>query len=298
MNPDFDDYESFVAEREQEPRPRPWPKLILGLAVVGFLMLAWYAYNSGTQSVNQETLPLITADSTPIREVPEDRGGEEFPNKDKTIYDAISPYSAEPASKVEKLLPEPEEPVKPEGMAAVKDEPSTWVKKNEDEEAIAAAIAEEDSDPAERKVNAMTQEVAKTVELPIEDPVVKREMASAMLKELVKEEQKPAATPVAAPVTQTQTQTQTQVLKPVTNGAYKVQLGAYKSDGEARAEWQKIAQKHGEVLGNRPHMVIRADLDKGTFYRLRVGGYDSPAVAKAACAALTQRKQACMYVGK
>ena len=81
--------------------------------------------------------------------------------------------------------------------------------------------------------------------------------------------------------------------------SYKVQLGAFRSQADAEAQWQKIRSSHLDLLNGKPYQIVRADLGaKGIYYRLRAGGAPSEAAAKSLCKTLDARKQPCLYVGK
>lgn len=104
-----------------------WAPLVVVLGVVGgFVMLSWYAYHAGIQSVKEEDLVVIEADKTPMKEKPTDPGGMQFPNQDKTVFETISNNSQAPA-KVERVLPVPEEPMAKDAEASG---PTTWVNKD------------------------------------------------------------------------------------------------------------------------------------------------------------------------
>ena len=82
--------------------------LVLVVAVGGFAALAYYAYHSGTHNTDGSDVTVVHADEAPIKQLPTDPEGEQFANKDKTIYDVITPGQAKPGDNVEKLMPEPE----------------------------------------------------------------------------------------------------------------------------------------------------------------------------------------------
>lgn len=263
MRPDLDDFEDLNAEDAPASRAMSW--LVLGVAIVGFTALAYYAYQSGTQSIADGSMMTVEAESGPIKEVPTDPGGEEFPHQDKTIYDALSPYRTDSPRKVEKLLPETEEPVIPEPAVeqpaakpdTAKGGATTYVSKE-------LPVAEEEEEPA-------TPEAALKEE---PKPEVKKE-------EPKKVETKPAE---QAPAT-------------TSGGDYKIQLGAFKSQAEAEQNWSKISGKHGDVISG-DHVIVQADVKGTTYYRLRATGFVSEAEAKAACAKLSSRGQPCFYAGK
>ncbi len=86
------------------------PVIVVFGTVAGFMALAWYAYQAGSQSVKEDDLLVVEADKTPVKEKPSDPGGMQFPNQDKTIFDTFSGNNP-PAAKVERVLPQPEEPI-------------------------------------------------------------------------------------------------------------------------------------------------------------------------------------------
>lgn len=211
MNPDFDDYDD-VQRDDTEPllRGNGLTRLILVLAIVGFLGLTYYAYHSGTQSVTSQQIPFIEADSNPVKAAPEEAGGEVFANKDKTIYDAISPYTAESSKKVEKLLPTPEQPKIPEDLGTravsqdaqvdsssdttsyVKTSPQTQSSSSEDKEATGYNLPSETEkdivSEAEIKASALKSKVEAAIKSTAIKPVVPAETSTTA----------PAATSVKA----------------------------------------------------------------------------------------------------
>lgn len=262
MRPDLDDFDD-INDVTESPRSRAMSWVVLAVAVVGFGVLAHYAYRSGTSASGEGDMMLVAADPSPIKQEPVDPEGEQFPNQDKTIYDVIAPPSGE--QKVEKLLPEPEKAVTAESAPApAKTEPTTTTYVNKKIDAAAEPAAEKTVTPTEVK------------EVPVVG--VKEEKPKVVL---AKPAEKPAPKPAVT----------------AAKGDYKIQLGAFKSEAEAQAIWKKISGKYSDVLQGPP-IIVKADLPNGTFYRLRASGYASADAAKAACAKLTAQKQACMPVGK
>ncbi len=115
----------------------------------------------------------------------------------------------------------------------------------------------------------------------------------------------PAATTAPSPKPAAPT-TQTAVLNPAaaqlaqqpapaTQGAggFVLQIGSYKSEAEANASWQTYKGAHPTVAGYAPD-VRQAELGrKGTWYRLRVGPFNSLGEANAACAKLKAQGGSC-----
>lgn len=294
------------------------PPLVLICAFGSFVALAIYAYKAGSRSVNEGELMVIEADKTPVKEKPEDPGGMQFPNQDKTIFQTLSSGGQAPAQ-VERVLPTPEEPM-------AKDAPANWANDKlvgtaatpaapagaeqvfgDDDEAPAAKA--EEKKPEEKNVAqtgpqvvnvreelgkqavaapvAPVDQPAKVVEL---QPQTMEKMAAQVEKSADKVEQ--SAQKIAARTAEKPAEKPKAPAAKVSAGKGLVQLGAYKSEAEAKADFAKIQKKNAALAGKSP-VINRADLgEKGVFFRLRVATDD----AKALCSKLSANNQACMAV--
>ena len=88
-----------------------------------------------------------------------------------------------------------------------------------------------------------------------------------------------AATPVAA-----------------TSGSYRIQLGAFAGgDKQAMNEWRRLQGEHPQLLGGLTPSVKLATTTSGHLYRLQAGVMTEER-ARAACAALKSKNQACVVV--
>jgi cell division protein FtsN len=77
-------------------------------------------------------------------------------------------------------------------------------------------------------------------------------------------------------------------------GGYALQIGAYKSQAEADAAWNIYRSRHAATLSGYEKDVKQVDLGaKGTWYRLRVGGFASKDGAAQLCSKLTAEGGAC-----
>jgi cell division protein FtsN len=66
-----------------------------------------------------------------------------------------------------------------------------------------------------------------------------------------------------------------------------VQVSSQRSEADAQAAYRGIQSKYSAVLGNRPHVVQRADLgSKGVYYRAMVGPFGSREEALQLCTSL------------
>lgn len=254
------------------------PFIVMTFAIGGFIALAWYAYNSGRQSMKEEDLLVIEAEKTPVKEKPLDPGGMKFPNQDKTIFETFASGQQQP--KVERVLPRPEEPItKEEALEAMVSKKVEKVALPVKEERISfddmtpAVTMKDSADEIVEDVKdvpvSQTKQVAEkpVAEKPsVETSVEKTLQKTSEHKEVKKVERK---------------------LFPV-----KIQLAAFASQKEAQDNWKKIQAKHSVLSGSSP-LLVKADVKGKTFYRLRVGvaGKDD---AKKMCGALTAKGQACI----
>ncbi len=304
---DFDMDNDISGEDVLSSQRMGWlPRIVVAATVIGFVTLAWYAYKTGTQSVSDEDLVIVEADKTPLKEKPDDPGGMKFPNQDKTVFETFAGNTAPP--KVERVMPAPEEPMdkkielaetkswvnetaqkkeektpgKPEQLMGV-DKPVAAVQKPS---AVSPSAGEEvvSYTKAAGEKAAVVAQKPSIVDKPVaaEKPV---DVGVAEVKTTVKQDAKPDPKPFAV----------NQPAKPkASTGSVKVQLGAYKSDKEARDAFVKMQKKFSSLAGKTP-VVVKADLGaKGIFYRLRVGGFASDADAKKFCGGLSAKGQACI----
>lgn len=84
---------------------------------------------------------------------------------------------------------------------------------------------------------------------------------------------------------------------PAPNGRVRVQLGALTSEEAARAEWDRLARRHPDLLGAFQPQVARFDREgQATLYRLRTGGFADVAAARAFCEQARARQVPCIVV--
>jgi len=79
---------------------------------------------------------------------------------------------------------------------------------------------------------------------------------------------------------------------------FQVQLGAYRSDGQARAEWRRINRQHQEVLVGRAAHIETTKSGGETWYRLRVGPFSGDQEARSVCQVLKARGQDCIVAAE
>ena len=102
--------ELYADPRDEEyRRPRRLLRIAVALAVMGvFAGGLWFAYNAGMRhaggAADSADIPLIRADTRPIKVKPDNPGGMQIPDRDMLIYGQQRPQ-------VEHLLPPPEQPM-------------------------------------------------------------------------------------------------------------------------------------------------------------------------------------------
>jgi cell division septation protein DedD len=81
-------------------------------------------------------------------------------------------------------------------------------------------------------------------------------------------------------------------------GTVLIQLGSLKSYDMAESEWTRISKKHKDILEGLNFTIQKVDLgaDRGIYYRLRTGPFESHEKANEACATLRDRKVDCLVV--
>ncbi len=284
-NHNFDDDEDFF-EDDYVPTINRWKLLGAALAIVivaGFGIGIWYAYDQGVKKGVKLAPPIIKADETPVKEIPEDPGGMEIPHQDKKVFDVLK---AEPEEeKVETLMAPPEQVVEESAPVDIAEdpalkkssEPETLMSKAEDtkEEVKAGAVAA--ADKVAEKVEAAEKVVAdKAEEL--------KEEAKEAVEEVSKASKAPAVTPKAAEP------------KVAPEGeAYRVQLGAFRSSDAAKKAWSDLQKKHELLLGGEVYKIVSVEIKgKGVFHRLQAGAFTTRGDAGTLCEKLKAEKQDCL----
>ena len=74
-----------------------------------------------------------------------------------------------------------------------------------------------------------------------------------------------------------------------------LQIGAFRSNGDAVAQWNRVQARIGDFLDDKTYHVEEADLgERGVYHRLRIGPFVSKDAASSFCAELKTRGQDCL----
>ena len=287
--------------------------IVTALAV--FVGVLWYAYDWGMGQLQTVRLPVIVADTTPIKSRPESPGGIEVPNRDVAVLNDVVPDPEKPQA--ERLLPPPEAPqMAPTGAPqaeAPQVEPVTKVEELLGPPLQTAAgppsqmpVAEEAPLPAAPPAGppavpqvgpqvaaASPPEAAPERVLP--EPVLPEPRAETLL---APEPPAPPRAPVAAPSAPAREPApQVAALPGAKTGGFVVQLAALRAKDGARPAWARLQKAHPALLGQRELAIQKVDLgDRGIFYRVQAGFFADRAGARGLCTALKARGQDCLVV--
>ncbi len=271
---EYQEYDEFDDD-EDDRGLSGFAVLIMGIVMIGaFVSVVWIAYKQGMKVGRDggaiET-PYVAADPEPIKiETAEDG----TPVADREVYDALTGDAGEP---VTTLAEGPEEPVDRSPQDAIG--------------ALSAEIEDNAAEVSGEVKDRIADLAAQDAEvLAAAEPVAAQTETSAPATVSVKPK-KPEAAAAGAP-------SSTSGAVNAASGTHVVQVGAFRSNDEAMAQWRRMQTKYGDYLKGKGPDVEMADLgERGIYYRLRVGPFTSSDAAKTYCAGLKDRGQDCLVKG-
>ena len=296
--------------------------VLLGAIALGGALAVAYKQSGG--SLNSEPPPLVQADGRPVKELPDQPGGKEFPHKNKLIYDRLQngdePEAERIVSRQEDVavpaLPSAETAGMPAPVATTDAAPPTTQAVPGAEPMPVAAVDDPSMpDGGPRKVKTMVVRPDGSVETP---PVpaapaeaagrargagrgcpTRRRRTAACRREPQAAEAAPqeAAAPPAPPPPEAKPKPASKPAAQQTAAAapqaaagptkYVVQVGSKKNQTDALASFADMQQKYPTLLASYRPIVQKADLGaKGTWYRLRIGPIADKTSASKLCSQL------------
>jgi hypothetical protein len=240
-------------------------------------------------------IPVIKKAQGPARIAPADPGGEQASFQGLSVNEIQAAGGAsKPADKVY-LAPKPR-PFQPEDVAGltikktsqvVADPDQAPILKDADLKPIAVSASGEqitDATPKELTTDAAT--------MPTLTPKATDQVTTPSLKPIVSRPVKrPKGLRATAPV-----KTPTKASSEIPAGTTLVQLGAFDADAVATVQWNNLAARHKDLLGEKVPVIQKAKKGSKTFYRLRVQGFKDKAAANNFCTALKARGTDCIPV--
>jgi hypothetical protein len=256
---------------ETPPPASGFGRILRGLfylvVAVGCAAALWYAYNKGRENGASGTgpVPLIRADPGATKVKPDQPGGAAVPDQDKLVYNP-----SQPGTKVERILPPPEQPLaKPLAPPPSADE--------------SAPLPVETIGPTNAPKAAPPGPAAAVL-----PPASSSGSLTAM-----------SSTPLPPPVPLAPAPAHTAKPAPATTGAgdFRVQIAATRDEPTARSEWERLKKSHADLLSTFSPTIVKADLgDKGVFYRVQAGPIATHDQADKLCGALKPFAIACIIV--
>jgi cell division septation protein DedD len=274
--------------------------IVAALAV--FAGVLWYGYNWGIEQLATTRIPVIVADTAPLKSRPESPGGIEVLNQDVAVLNDAAPGSGEPQA--ERLLPPPEAPQiaqteAPQGLSVAEVEnllgPSLET---------AAGPIEGLATTEQTQASAAPQIAAPEIAVP---EIAVPQFAAASPPEAAVEpalpepqvEALPVPEPTVAVPAEAKSEPAAQIaaLPEAKAGDYVVQLAALRVKDRARPAWVQMQKSHPSLLSDRELAIQKVDLgDRGIFYRVQAGFFVDRAGASELCSALKVRGQDCLVV--
>tara|TARA_R110000868_G_scaffold57591_8_gene177885 strand:- start:4974 stop:5846 length:873 start_codon:yes stop_codon:yes gene_type:complete len=272
--PPTDEFATFDA-RDEDARRGPLLLAAAFAVFVLFLGVVWSAYNQGLRVNGREGAPRLLANSEPYRERPLDPGGEQTPDTDMDVYDRLT--GEDHTDETVSVRPGPEEPIE-EGRPALRVETVDADQTGADgtagiqtEELPDVTPRQAPDRPVQRQPEAQPQPAAPRAAEPETRPAPTPRQAE------------PAPAPAAAGLTVN------------TAGDWVVQIGSFRSQGDAEAAWVTFQTRFSSIApGVGPDVVAAEIPDRGTYHRLRIAGFNSRDDAVSYCARLQQGGQDCL----
>ena len=255
--------------------PRYWLTIVLkwaGAAVSLLLvaMIVLWVYRLGVRDAQE--IPVIKAQSGPMRVQPENPGGTTMPNQGLEVNGILGGDGAQT----------------PEQTRLA---PVTLPLEAEDTPALAQALLPED-------------EAASTPPAP---PINPQDEIDRLLRQALGVED-PAAPglPVVRPRGRPENLARTASTAPepaalldpdsLPSGTLLLQLGTYGDEAEAERQWSRFLIAHADLLGNKQHFVQSGQQNGEVFHWLRIAGFETTNERGALCEALRARGLACLPV--
>ncbi len=291
---------------------------MVGSALLGAIALGGalaFVYKQSGGGIGSEP-PVVTADNRPVKEVPDQPGGKDFPHKNKLIYDRLT-NGDEPET--DHLVPRQEDVAVPALPPAQTETaglptpvattdfvppPATQAIDNTAGTSPLAVATADDTDGGPRRVKTLKVRPDGSVEAPAAQasaangdtaalpaaapapaaamPVPAAEPPAPAPKHVAAVEPAPAKPKAPKPVA-----TQASATPATGSTKYVVQVGSKKNQTEALASFADMQQKYPALIGSYRPMVQKADLgSKGVWYRLRIGPIADKSAAAKLCSQL------------
>ena len=266
--------------------------MLCGLAFLLMIGVGGFFYfYAPKDDVNE--IVVISPTPTPVKVRPQNPGGLKIAGTDKVVYNRTSAHKAEV---VEKMFPEPEQPVLPpaDQVVSVADVVESIPVPQEID---VVPIVLEGLNKATKPGEVMPETGEKAGNTSLFD-VVPDEIVSPS-EQVGSSEKSKKSVEDSKEKTQKSVETKKEsvVEKKEVKGEWKAQLLSSSNKAKVESEWKTISKKHKALLSDMPYQITSVNIPgKGTFYRLQVGGFGTKEQANTLCAKLKAKKQDCIPV--
>lgn len=290
-----------IAERQSElQRSRNgFIGTLAGIILAG--VVSWVLFLPRFTDNNPAEIPVIRRPITPVKIQPNEPGGMEILNQDKSVYNLVEKKEIAP-EKIESILPEPEAPKMPTIVPEPEKPVAAKVKELESAAAEEPKTTAAKTDilpikPLDEHIEPTSSTSGKKIAIPEKLPEIKVEVKKAEPQTVVKTE--PAKPEVkAAPKSEVKTAPRPEPQKNIATGVWQVQLMASSSQKAAEDSWKNSVAKYS-ALKNLPHEVDASRNDAGVMlYRLRAGAFADKAGAEKVCNEIKQAGGSCLVKQK
>ncbi len=266
-------------------------------AIVGWVLLAPKFSATGSSEI-----PVIRRPISPAKIQPNEPGGMEIPNQDKSVYALVEKKAQEPA-KVESLLPPPETPKMPTIVPEPEPVELTAAEEIIHSEEITDSVntsgeetIKKDNSLPVKKLDELIEEVESTSgkkisipeklpEIKVEPKTVSQEKATPQPKPSAKTDKSPQSVSSAA-------------ASSVKAGMWQVQLIASANKDAVNKAWNDLSAKYS-FLKQYPHEIESAKIANGTiFHRLKAGNFSTRNDADKLCDKIKKAGGSCIVKQK
>lgn len=262
---EYDEYE----EDEDEGGLSGLMVLMIGIGMLAAFAATTYVFykqgmKEGERRAGIET-PYVAADPEPIK-IETAEAGETV--ADREVYDV---FDGEEPAPVTVIAEGPEEPV-----SRTLDDPIGTLA------AGATELTDDVADDVKDRLASLEEEDAAVLNDPTPTPV----------------ETARATEPTPASTTPVNARSVVRAGTDALSGSHVVQVGAFRSNEEATAQWNRMQSRLGTVIGAKTFDIEQADLgDRGVYHRLRIGPFSSSDAANSYCSTLKENGQDCLPKG-
>ncbi|MEE7441000.1 SPOR domain-containing protein [Methylobacterium oryzae] len=251
---DEETYADSRALRRANPRRR-LVSVGAGVAVVALAVTGALTYK-GLSNSGHGGVPVVQADSTPLKVAPKVADGVEIPDQNRQIYDPKGKKDGQI-----KIVNREEQPLDVAEAARAAQGPSQ------------PSGAQSGTTPGSGPFEAFGVEQPAPKPVAVKPPPKAAQRIAAV-----------APAGAAAPDTTASTTTDDDAVKSGPVSGFSVQLGVRSSAAEAKAAFHQLQAKYAQLAG-KPELIRQAEVNGKTIYRVRVGPLEK-AQAASLCSAL------------